>query len=93
MLDRLPRWPPHYKWSFRYRVGEREQRRRHRKPDRLRRLETDRQLELGLIFYRQVAGIFPFEDAIDIGAGTAKYVGWIDADDINSPWVVEISSG
>jgi hypothetical protein len=51
----------------------------HRKPDHLRCLETDRQLELGRILYRQVTRILPFENAIDIGGRTTKDVSWIDA--------------
>src|SRR5262249_35558457 len=69
------KWIAPFRSLFRHGVGEREQPRRHRKSYRLRGLEIDRQPEFGRILHRQIAGIFPSEDTIDIRGRTAKDVG------------------
>src|SRR5215831_551153 len=55
-------------------VGTGEYRRRNCEARRFRRLEVDHQLVLGRRLYRQVAGLFAFEDAINVSSGASILV-------------------
>jgi len=52
---------------FDHLVGSREQRRRHIKAQHFRRFRINDQLEFVGLLDRKIAGLFTFEDAIDIG--------------------------
>jgi hypothetical protein len=56
-------------------VRAQQQRLRDREAERLGRLEVDYELELGGLLDREVSGLGPFEDLIDIGRGAAEQVG------------------
>jgi hypothetical protein len=79
--------------SFNRLVEAREQHRRNVEPQRLRGLEIDHKLELGRLLNRQVGGLLPLEDAIDVTGRLPALVGGVTPYDIKPPLVSRTACG
>src|SRR6516225_11296335 len=66
-------YAPQQNWdSLDHLVGECEEGRWHRKAERLGSLKIDDQLVLSRGLHRQIAGLFPLEDTVDVDGRTPK---------------------
>jgi hypothetical protein len=63
---------PHRRPLFDHLVGEQQHRLGNAQAERLRGLDVDRELELGRLLNRQIAGISTLEDAIDVPCRLAE---------------------
>src|SRR6476660_8209821 len=64
--------------SLNYLIGTRDERRRYGKPQLLGCLEVDGQLEFGYLVDRDVAGLCPSENCVDVNGGVLMHLDQIE---------------